>query len=126
MCPFNSQDFTESLALATEDELKIGTIDEIQKLHIRTVPLNEQPRRISHMESCPVPATREPETAITLRSRSRQLNRDLLKKNAAEAASVTRRNRSRGLNTISSERNRKCHWKLVPKFHQIRFEGTQE
>ena len=81
---------------------------------------------ISHGASCPVPATRAAEAAITLRSRSRQLNRDLLKKNATEAASVTRRNRSRGLNTISSYRNRKCHWKLVAKFHRIRFEGTQE
>ena len=51
MCPFNGADFAESLALATEDDLKIGTIDDIQKLHIRSVPLNEQPRRISHMES---------------------------------------------------------------------------
>lgn len=28
----------------------IGTIDEIQKLHIRTVPLGESPRRISYQE----------------------------------------------------------------------------
>lgn len=28
-----------------------GTIDEIQKLHIRTVPLGEQPRRIAHQEA---------------------------------------------------------------------------
>lgn len=28
-----------------------GTIDEIQKLHIRTVPLGEQPRRLAHQEA---------------------------------------------------------------------------
>lgn len=39
-----------SLALAKEGELTIGTIDDIQKLHIRTVPLGEQPRRICHHE----------------------------------------------------------------------------
>ena len=33
-----------SLALANDSTLTIGTIDEIQKLHIRTVPLGESPR----------------------------------------------------------------------------------
>lgn len=28
-----------------------GTIDEIQKLHIRTVPLGEQPRRLAHQDA---------------------------------------------------------------------------
>lgn len=31
--------------------MTIGTIDEIQKLHIRTVPLGESPRRIAYQES---------------------------------------------------------------------------
>ena len=35
MSPFNSESFPDSLALATENTLTIGTIDEIQKLHIR-------------------------------------------------------------------------------------------
>ena len=30
--------------------MSIGSIDDIQKLHIRTVPLGEQPRRIAHQE----------------------------------------------------------------------------
>lgn len=51
MCAFNSESFPESLAIATEETLTIGTVDEIQKLHIRTVPLGEMPRRISHQES---------------------------------------------------------------------------
>ncbi|KAK1280307.1 DNA damage-binding protein 1 [Acorus gramineus] len=50
MCPFNSAAFPDSLALAKEGELTIGTIDDIQKLHIRTVPLGEHARRISHQE----------------------------------------------------------------------------
>lgn len=40
----------ETFAIVTAGELIIGTIDEIQKLHIRTVPLAEQPRRIVHLE----------------------------------------------------------------------------
>lgn len=51
MCPFNSENFPESLAIASEEFLSIGTIDEIQKLHIRTIALNETPRRISHQPS---------------------------------------------------------------------------
>mmetsp|Transcript_63382 Transcript_63382/g.200458 ORF Transcript_63382/g.200458 Transcript_63382/m.200458 type:complete len:1099 (-) Transcript_63382:192-3488(-) len=50
MCPFNSQHFPDSLAIGLESALTIGTIDEIQKLHIRTVELQEQPRRICHQE----------------------------------------------------------------------------
>lgn len=50
MCPFNSQSFPESLAVGKEGDLTIGTIDDIQKLHIRTVPLHEQARRICHQE----------------------------------------------------------------------------
>ena len=50
VCPFNTEDFEDCLALASEDEMCIGTLDEIQKLHVRTVPLNEQPRRICHSE----------------------------------------------------------------------------
>jgi DNA damage-binding protein 1 len=39
-----------SLAICKKGELTIGKFDDIQKLHIRTVPLGEQPRRISHQE----------------------------------------------------------------------------
>ncbi|CAH3106628.1 unnamed protein product [Pocillopora meandrina] len=51
MCPLNSEGFPDSLAVASEGALTIGTIDEIQKLHIRTVPLGETPRRIAYQES---------------------------------------------------------------------------
>ena len=43
-----------SLALATDSTVTIGTIDEIQKLHIRTVPLGETPRRIAYQEASQV------------------------------------------------------------------------
>jgi len=50
MCPLNAEAYPDSLALATDSTITIGTIDEIQKLHIRTVPLGETPRRISYQE----------------------------------------------------------------------------
>ncbi|KAJ8449900.1 hypothetical protein Cgig2_029262 [Carnegiea gigantea] len=58
MCPFNTAAFPDrsfassvnSLAIAKEGELTIGTIDDIQKLHIRSIPLGEHARRISHQE----------------------------------------------------------------------------
>ncbi|KAL8139852.1 hypothetical protein V2J09_005873 [Rumex salicifolius] len=50
MCPFNTAAFPDSLAIAKEDELTIGTIDDIQKLHIRSIPLGEHARRICHQE----------------------------------------------------------------------------
>lgn len=42
--------FINSLAIAKEGELTIGTIDDIQKLHIRSIPLGEHARRICHQE----------------------------------------------------------------------------
>ena len=71
MCSFNSEAYPDSLALATKSyvmfgkwtrkvNLKItfkiilkkclGTIDQIQKLHIRSIPLYETPRRIIYQE----------------------------------------------------------------------------
>ncbi|XP_069681912.1 DNA damage-binding protein 1 isoform X1 [Periplaneta americana] len=51
MCSLNAEAYPDSLALATDSTVTIGTIDEIQKLHIRTVPLGESPRRIAYQES---------------------------------------------------------------------------
>lgn len=51
MCSLNAQAYPDSLALATDSTVTIGTIDEIQKLHIRTVPLGESPRRIAYQEA---------------------------------------------------------------------------
>ncbi|XP_015786302.1 DNA damage-binding protein 1 [Tetranychus urticae] len=50
MCPLNSTAYPDSLALANDNSLIIGTIDEIQKLHIRTINLGESPRRIAYQE----------------------------------------------------------------------------
>ena len=50
MCPLNTEAYKDSLALATDTTVTIGTIDEIQKLHIRSVPLGESPRRICYQE----------------------------------------------------------------------------
>nr|CAG4640606.1 EOG090X00HD [Eulimnadia texana] len=50
MCPLNAEAYPDSLVLATDATVTIGTIDEIQKLHIRTVPLGESPRRIAYQE----------------------------------------------------------------------------
>ncbi|GAX83262.1 hypothetical protein CEUSTIGMA_g10688.t1 [Chlamydomonas eustigma] len=51
MASFNSVSFPDSLAIAKASALTIGTVEEIQKLHVRTVPLREQPRRIVHQDS---------------------------------------------------------------------------
>ncbi|KAL1501062.1 hypothetical protein ABEB36_006460 [Hypothenemus hampei] len=51
MCSLNSEAYPDSLALATATSVTIGTIDEIQKLHIRTIPLQESPRRIAYQEN---------------------------------------------------------------------------
>uniref|UniRef100_H3G8E6 DNA damage-binding protein 1 n=1 Tax=Phytophthora ramorum TaxID=164328 RepID=H3G8E6_PHYRM len=48
MCPFDSESFPECLALSSEEELTIGTVDDIQKLHIQTFHLNEWARRVAH------------------------------------------------------------------------------
>ncbi|RYG56889.1 hypothetical protein EON66_01770 [archaeon] len=48
MTAFHSSAFPESLALATESALSICTVDNIQKLHVQSIPLKEQPRRVVH------------------------------------------------------------------------------
>uniref|UniRef100_A0A2P2I8S4 DNA damage-binding protein 1 n=1 Tax=Hirondellea gigas TaxID=1518452 RepID=A0A2P2I8S4_9CRUS len=50
MCPLNADAYPNSLALANSEGITIGTIDEIQKLHIRTVVLGETPRFIGYQE----------------------------------------------------------------------------
>lgn len=48
MSTFHSEVFPECLALASASELTIGTVDDIQKLHIQSFRLNEWARRIAH------------------------------------------------------------------------------
>lgn len=51
MCTLNSCGYPDSLILTNDNQLLIGQIDQIQKLHIRTIPLGETPRRIAYQES---------------------------------------------------------------------------
>jgi DNA damage-binding protein 1 len=52
MIAFSTDDLPAGLALATTEQLTLGVVDDIQKLHIETVPLGgEQPRRITHVKS---------------------------------------------------------------------------
>lgn len=48
MAPFHSELFPNCLALSSEASLLIGVIEDIQKVHIQTIPLNQNPRRIAH------------------------------------------------------------------------------
>jgi DNA damage-binding protein 1 len=48
MTPFSSELFPACLAMVSESALVIGTIEDIQKIHIQTIPLGEAPRRIVH------------------------------------------------------------------------------
>ena len=46
---FHTSAFPQCLALATERALLVGSMDAIQKLHIRTIHLDEMARRIVHL-----------------------------------------------------------------------------
>ena len=48
MTSFHSELFPHCLALSSDSGFSIGTIDDIQKLHIQTVPIGEGPRRIAY------------------------------------------------------------------------------
>lgn len=64
VCGFDTQAFPDCLAIATESGLHLGAVDEIQKLHITPVPLEEQPRRIAHLDSNRVFAVVTESTAL--------------------------------------------------------------
>jgi DNA damage-binding protein 1 len=48
MTPFHSELFPDCLALSSDNALMIGTVEDIQKMHVRTIPLDEGPRRIAY------------------------------------------------------------------------------
>lgn len=50
MCSFNSEFYGASLTLVTDTGVILGRIDDIQKLHVRSVNLGEPARRIAFME----------------------------------------------------------------------------
>lgn len=69
MAPFSSESFPDCIALATEAGLSIGTIESIQKLHTRCVPLGEQPRRLAwHRDSGSVVVAVEAVTPAVMQS----------------------------------------------------------
>ncbi|CAH8852959.1 unnamed protein product [Trichobilharzia szidati] len=47
MTPLNGVFYTDCIALVTPSSLIIGSVDEIQKLHVRSLPLEETPRRLA-------------------------------------------------------------------------------
>ncbi|ORX70399.1 hypothetical protein BCR32DRAFT_297364 [Anaeromyces robustus] len=51
VCPFSCLDFGDALCILTNKYLLIGSINEIQRLHVRTVRLGEHPRRVCYQES---------------------------------------------------------------------------
>lgn len=50
MCSFNSEFYGPSLTLVTDVGVVLGRIDDIQKLHVRSLPLGEPARRIAFLE----------------------------------------------------------------------------
>jgi DNA damage-binding protein 1 len=48
MTPFHSELFPGCIALSSEAALVIGVIEDVQKVHVQKVPLNQAPRRITH------------------------------------------------------------------------------
>jgi DNA damage-binding protein 1 len=51
VCGFDTEAFPDCLAIATDGFFHVGAVDEIQKLHIQTIPLGQQARRIAHLET---------------------------------------------------------------------------
>ncbi|CAG0890698.1 unnamed protein product [Cyprideis torosa] len=51
MCPLHTKAYPNSLAMATLDKLMIGTIDEVKKPQIRSIPLGVTPLKIAHQSS---------------------------------------------------------------------------
>eukprot|EP01094_Clydonella_sp_ATCC50884_P028366 TRINITY_DN848_c0_g1_i1.p1 TRINITY_DN848_c0_g1~~TRINITY_DN848_c0_g1_i1.p1 ORF type:complete len:1089 (-),score=323.39 TRINITY_DN848_c0_g1_i1:272-3538(-) len=50
-CPFDAASYPQCMLLVTHSNLTIGRIDDVQKLHVRTIPLREMPRRIAYQAS---------------------------------------------------------------------------
>lgn len=50
MCSIDTNCYSDSLALISDSDILFGTIDEIQKLHIKTIPLYESPQKIAHQQ----------------------------------------------------------------------------
>ncbi|CAJ0931428.1 unnamed protein product, partial [Mesorhabditis belari] len=51
MCPLNSEAYSDCMVMCDNETMVIGRVDDIEKLHIRTVPLGESPARLAYMAS---------------------------------------------------------------------------
>ncbi|ORX56642.1 hypothetical protein BCR36DRAFT_345983 [Piromyces finnis] len=51
ICSFNTFDFGDALCILTNKYILIGSINEIQRLHVQTIRLGEHPRRVCYQES---------------------------------------------------------------------------
>jgi DNA damage-binding protein 1 len=51
VCGFDTEAFPDCLAIATNGFFHVGAVDDVRKLHIQTIPLGQQARRIAHLES---------------------------------------------------------------------------
>ena len=49
-CGFDTEAFPDCLAIATENGLHLGAVNEIQNLHIMSMSLHEHPRRTAHLD----------------------------------------------------------------------------
>eukprot|EP00597_Dinobryon_sp_UTEXLB2267_P016468 CAMPEP_0201093814 /NCGR_PEP_ID=MMETSP0812-20130820/2244_1 /ASSEMBLY_ACC=CAM_ASM_000668 /TAXON_ID=98059 /ORGANISM="Dinobryon sp., Strain UTEXLB2267" /LENGTH=1238 /DNA_ID=CAMNT_0047346135 /DNA_START=28 /DNA_END=3744 /DNA_ORIENTATION=+ len=65
MTPFHAENFPDCLALTSESCLLIGNIEDIQKLHIQSIPLGEEPRRIAHSSKSSLYAVVTSKTVMT-------------------------------------------------------------
>lgn len=48
VCSFHSSSFPNSLVVVSDDILRIGSIDDFQRIHVKTIPLGETPRRVEY------------------------------------------------------------------------------
>ncbi|KAI1468854.1 mono-functional DNA-alkylating methyl methanesulfonate N-term-domain-containing protein [Daldinia caldariorum] len=51
VCPFDTEAFPDSIAVATEKEIKISQIDTERRTHVQTLPMGETIRRIAYSRS---------------------------------------------------------------------------
>ncbi|CAJ0574789.1 unnamed protein product, partial [Mesorhabditis spiculigera] len=49
MCPINAAAYKNCMVMCGEESMVIGRVDDIEKLHIRTVPLGESPSRLAYL-----------------------------------------------------------------------------
>lgn len=50
MTPFHSQLFPDCLAIASDDSLMVSMLDNIQKVHVEKVDMDEDPHHICYLE----------------------------------------------------------------------------